>query len=227
MARPDRAGSRPPGLRRPADPVMGDPVHAGPGLLVVSPWRLREEAACHRRAHFAHVLQLRTTAADTSGDGSERADVADASLVGREAHAELQARHADPGVHDAPGSVRPDAVADAAVRKAVERAVRAHAELCPGRDRSARYVGGEIDLSWFIARKAILVTGRIDAWWVGADGVHEIREYKTGRGAADAVADDPAPGIYGLLVRARHPGPTSASSTSCSAPTPLARWRSR
>jgi hypothetical protein len=151
------------------------------------------------------VLQLRSAPPEAGSDGAERADLADASLIGRESHAELHARHADPDRHDAPGSVRPDAVADPAVRRAVDRAVRAHVGLCPGSSGSG-YLGGEVDLAWFIPRKLVLVTGRIDAWWRTADGTHEIREYKTGRSAADAVADDPAPGIYGLLVAARHPG---------------------
>lgn len=191
------------------DTVLGARFPTAPGLLAISPWRLREESACARRAYYAHVLGLRTAGGDANGLGSVGDDdmsgpASDAALIGRESHAELHARHASPGAHDIEGTVRPDAVADAGVTNAVQRMVRAHAEICPGRSGAA-YLGGELDLVWFIHRKLILVTGRVDALWRAADGVIEVREYKTGRGAADSVADDPAPGIYGLLVRARHP----------------------
>jgi hypothetical protein len=189
-------------LRRdPPDPVLGDRVIAAPGLLAISPWRLREDSACARRAYYAHVLGLRTPGADRD-TGSD--DAADAALIGREAHAELHARHVVPGSHDLEGPVRTDPVGGGEVAKAVQRIVRAHASLCPS-GSGATHVGGELDLVWFIHRKLILVTGRVDALWRTSDGSYEVREYKTGRGAADAVADDPAPGIYGLLVRARHP----------------------
>jgi CRISPR/Cas system-associated exonuclease Cas4 (RecB family) len=182
------------------DEVLGAHFATAPGLISISPWRLKEDAACPRRAYYTHVLALRSNGAGMI-DGF---DADDTTLIGREAHAELHARHLDGADHDAVGIVRDDAVMDPSVVTMVERAVSNHRALCPSID-GATYLAGELDLRWFIKRKLILVRGRVDALWRGTDGVLEVRDYKTGRTAPDTIADDPAPGIYGLLVRAQWP----------------------
>jgi CRISPR/Cas system-associated exonuclease Cas4 (RecB family) len=185
------------------DPVLGARVQPAPGVITISPWRLRDETRCRRRAYFAHVLGLRVGTPDEHEQIQfDRGE--DLALIGLEAHAELRARHDDHGRHDDESTIREDAVGDANIRRAVDRAVAAHNSLCPARD-GATYLGGEIDLMWFVHRKLVLVSGRIDALWLTADGVYQVHEYKTGRGAADSIADDPAPGVYGLLVRAKYP----------------------
>jgi CRISPR/Cas system-associated exonuclease Cas4 (RecB family) len=182
------------------DDILGARFATAPGLISISPWRLKEDAACARRAYYTHVLGLR----GGEPNGADTSDLDHTTLIGREAHEELHARHLDGADHDAVGIIREDAVMDPSVVNMVERAVTNHQLLCPGNDGSS-YLGGELDLRWFIKRKLILVRGRIDALWQGTDGVIEVRDYKTGRTAPDAIADDPAPGIYGLLVRAQRP----------------------
>ncbi|MDP8978019.1 MAG: PD-(D/E)XK nuclease family protein, partial [Actinomycetota bacterium] len=70
----------------------------------------------------------------------------------------------------------------------------------------ARYLGGEVVLSWAPARERILLSGRVDALWEHPDGTVEARDYKTGVVPGD-LRGDFAAGAYALLVAARRPRP--------------------
>ncbi len=163
--------------------MLGAPFQPAPGLLVVSASKLRDFQSCRQRFHLAHVLGLR-------GDG----DVDDRGTgPGLHVHAELHARHARPQSHDDPEHSNEETPDD----PVVNRAVRAHIELCPG--DNAEYLGGEIDLRWFAPGKALLITGRVDAMWRYPDGTLEVRDYKTGA-VPDVLDNEPGALLYALLA---------------------------
>ena len=173
--------------------MLGAPFQPAPGLLVVSASKLRDFQSCRQRFHLAHVLGLR-------GEG----DVDDLRTgPGLHVHAELHARHARPQwsgpSHDGPDHSNEETPDD----PAVNRAVRAHIELCPG--DAAHYLGGEIDLRWFAPGKALLVTGRVDAMWRYPDGTLEVRDYKTGA-VPDVLDNDPGALLYALLAATQPAG---------------------
>jgi RecB family exonuclease len=177
----------------PPDPSLGTPVQPAPGALVLSPTRYRLFQACPRRYFLAHVVQLGGDPDDpTLLDGAP----------GIAAHDELRARHADPARHDDPGQVDEEAAPDPTVL----RAVRNHRAICP-RD-GATYLGGEVDLRFLIAGKAVLLTGRADALWRYPDGTLEVRDYKTGHCPPSLDTDLPA-ALYALLAH-HHPSRPSA-----------------
>lgn len=160
-------------------------------LVVVGPTRRRIFDLCPRRFRNEHLL----------GVPSDTAEPAPAS-VGRVVHEELAARHEDPESHDDGRMVTGEAVR--AAGPVADAAVRAHQRLCP-RGR-ARYLGGEVALSWAPARERLLLSGRVDALWEHPDGTLEVRDYKTGV-VPTRLRDDFAVGVYGLLVAARRPRP--------------------
>lgn len=171
------------------DPSLGDPFSIAPGMLVLNVSRIRDFEECPRRFLLRHVLHL-------AGD-DENIDDASAS-AGRQVHEELRARHQSPARHDDTVSVDDEGTGDPWV---VARA-RAHAVLCPR--AHADYVGGEVDVRWLIARKNLLVTGRVDAIWRHLDGTLEVRDYKTGT-CPDSLEDDVGAALYLLLAAAALP----------------------
>ncbi|CAN5209977.1 hypothetical protein BH20ACT9_BH20ACT9_21630 [soil metagenome] len=160
-------------------------------LVVVGPTRRRVFDLCPRRFRNEHLL----------GVPSDAAEPAPASL-GRLVHEELRARHDDPDRHDDARMVTGEGVR--AADPVADAAVRAHLRLCP-RGR-ARYLGGEVALSWAPARERLLLSGRVDALWEHPDGTVEIRDYKTGMVPTELRADFAA-GVYALLVAALQPRP--------------------
>ena len=168
------------------DPTLGDPFQPAPGTIVVTASRVRDYDECPRRYYLRSVLQL---AADPIDDTP-------ASSRGLAAHAELHARHVDAARHNETGFVDPESSGDSRVLRFVEN----HRALCPG-DAGATYVGGELDLRWFIARQNLLLTGRVDAVWRWPDGTIEVRDYKTGV-CPDTLRHDVGAAFYALLARA-------------------------
>lgn len=169
--------------------MLGAPFQPAPGLLIVSPSRLRDFHGCRQRFHLTHVLGLRDAPDEAEHPGTG---------IGLHVHAELDARHRHPDRHDDPDPVDPDTPDDPAVR----RAVQSHLALCPtGR---ATYVGGELDLRWYLPSKAVLVTGRVDALWRYPDGTLEVRDYKTGS-VPEHLEDDPGALLYAALAAAQPP----------------------
>jgi RecB family exonuclease len=168
------------------DETLGDPVQPARGMLVLNTSRIRDFVTCPRRFFLAHVLRLPSDASDPSGAGA----------TGSAVHAELRARH-NPGTdhphHDAEMPIDETIALDDQAMSLV----RAHNVLCP-RDE-ATYVGGEVDLSWLIPRKSVLVTGRVDALWQFPDGTLEVRDYKTG-GCPESLGTDIGAAIYLLLA---------------------------
>ena len=173
------------------DPTLGTPLQPAKGVLVLSASRIRDFTECPRRFFLAHVLRV-PLAESSPGDAAE---------LGLAAHAELFARHADMARHDSPGIVSEHVPNDPWI---IGR-VAAHGEVCPLED--AEYLGGELDMRWLNRRKAVLVTGRVDALWRHRDGTVEVRDYKTGRGASrvEDLADDLGALVY-LLLGAAVPG---------------------
>ncbi len=186
--------------------MLGAPFQPAPGLLVLSASKLRDFQSCRQRFHLAHVLGLRGDG-DVDGLGTG---------PGLHVHAELHARHAQPQshgpshgpTHDGPDHSNEETPDD----PAVNRAVRAHIELCPG--DTAHYLGGEIDLRWFAPGKALLVTGRVDAMWRYPDGTLEVRDYKTGA-VPDVLDNDPGALLYALLAATQ---PASAQPSGAPGP---------
>jgi hypothetical protein len=154
------------------------------GVLVLTPTRQRDWAACRRRYYLAHVIHLAASDPDVN------------EAVGTLVHDELALRHREPEGHDTAGPVSDAGHADPEVLAYVAR----HREVCPS-DQAA-YIGGEVDLRWYVRSKALLVGGRIDAMWRHGDGSVEIRDYKTGSCPEDLRTDFGA-GIYALLVAAQ------------------------
>ncbi len=167
------------------DDGLGAPVQPAPGVLVLNASRMRDFRACRRRYFLSWVVGLR-------GDDDDATGAADR---GRRVHAELHARHAHPQRHDEAAAVDPEASGEAWI---VDRAL-GHGALCPR--GTARYIGGEVEARWFIARKALLVTGRFDAVWEHADGTLDVHDYKTGS-CPQTLAGDETAAIYLLLAAA-------------------------
>jgi hypothetical protein len=188
-------------------PVLGAKFQPAPGVLVLTASRLREFELCKRRYFLARVLNLRSDSGfdavlDTTGElprSSVDRGGASASSIGLYVHEELHVRHQTPALHHSPEMAR----SDQPPIPAVMRAVMTHLDLCPGQE-GARYIDGEVDLRWFLAGKAALINGRIDALWQHEDGTVEVRDYKTGTPTND-LSDDTGALIYALLVAAHHP----------------------
>jgi RecB family exonuclease len=174
---------------------LGDHEQPAPGVLVATATRIRDFQTCPRRYWLRWVIGVAAPEDDLVTDLAP-------SEIGLAVHAELHERHAQSlARHGDPGFVAGDA--DVGDERVLD-AVLAHGPMCPDVS-GATYLGGEIDLRWFHPRKALLVTGRVDALWEWPDGTIEIRDYKTGLCADDLRADLPA-GIYGALGAAAYPG---------------------
>lgn len=169
------------------DASLGRMQQPAPGLVVVNATRLRDFRLCRRRFYLRSVLSIA---------GDDDLDIGDGVTQGLAVHAELYARHADFARHDDEVGVDPETASDSWV---LARA-RNHRALCPA-DRAV-YGGGEVDLRWFVARKALLLTGRADALWRYPDGTCEIRDYKS-RGCPEALDDDDGALVYALLAAAQ------------------------
>lgn len=168
------------------DETLGERLASPSGLIVVNATRYRNLQECPRRAFLHSVLRL-------GGDD----ELGERAAHGVAVHAELHARHADPTKHDHESMVDPEGNGD----PAIVAAARAHAAVCPGAD--ATYLGGEIDLRWYLLRKLVLVTGRVDALWQHPDGTLEVRDYKTGH--VPATLEDDVGALLYLLLAAAHP----------------------
>jgi CRISPR/Cas system-associated exonuclease Cas4 (RecB family) len=168
------------------DPTLGDPIQPARGMLVLNTSRIRDFVTCPRRFFLAHVLRLPSDASDPSGAGA----------TGSAVHAELRARH-QPGVDHPNHDVAHPIDETIALDDQAMSLVRAHNSLCPRKE--ATYVDGEVDLSWYIPRKSVLVTGRVDALWQFPDGTMEVRDYKTGA-CPTSLGDDIGAAIYLLLA---------------------------
>ncbi len=184
----------PPPLQSPpgsADPTLGDAMQPARGVLVLSASRIRDFHDCPRRFFLAHVLRVPV----------DPPSLGDAAELGLAVHAELHARHRDMARHDNHAIVSQDVPHDPWILGRIA----AHGQICP-RDE-ADYLGGELDLRWLDRRKAVLVTGRIDALWRHEDTTLEIRDYKTGRGTSrlEDLEDDLAALVY-LLLGTTHRG---------------------
>ena len=172
--------------------MLGEAFQSAPGVLVLSASRLRRFRECKQRYHLEFLLGLRP-------DANVDPDVDRASGYGMQAHNELFLRHETPGRHD-----------DLPVIEAgpydelVASAVRKHRNICPGQD-GHEYLGGEIDLKWFLSLKLVLLTGRVDAVWRRDDGTIEVHDYKTGPVVED-IDNDEGTLIYALLAAATYPG---------------------
>ena len=153
------------------------------GTFVVTPTRLRDWVTCPRRDLLRHRMGL--AASDPDGDDPF------GSLV----HDDLARRHAGGDCGDG----TPSGMDDGGVTAAADR----HRRLCPAPE--ATYLGSELTWRWFVRRKAVLLSGRVDAVWAWPDRTVEVRDYKTGR-CPDDLDDDVAAGLYALLARAQFPG---------------------
>lgn len=183
--------------------TLGDPVQPASGMLVLNASKLKDFATCPRRYFLGSVLKLARADTDESGRAQ----------LGSAVHAELFARHEDMHTHDSSepvdGSLGLTATALSMVRR--------HLELCPANARPHQtgnepahepgeksgeqpvYLGGERDLHWLIVRRALLITGRIDALWRHPDGTIEVRDYKTGA-CPDSLEEDIGAQIYLILA---------------------------
>jgi RecB family exonuclease len=170
---------------------LGDPVQPASGMLVLNASKLKDFAACPRRYFLGSVLKL--ARADTDEGGRAQ--------LGSAVHAELFARHEDMHTHNNSEPVD----GSLGLTQTAMSMVRRHLELCPSHpkhhqsDETARYLGGERDLHWLIIRRALLITGRIDALWRLPDGTIEVRDYKTGS-CPDSLEEDIGAQIYLLLA---------------------------
>jgi CRISPR/Cas system-associated exonuclease Cas4 (RecB family) len=170
---------------------LGDPVQPASGMLVLNASKLKDFATCPRRYFLGSVLKL--ARADTDEGGRAQ--------LGSAVHAELFARHEDMHTHDNSEPVD----GSLGLTQTAMSMVRRHLELCPSRpkheesEETAHYLGGERDLHWLIIRRALLITGRIDALWRLRDGTIEVRDYKTGA-CPDSLAEDIGAQIYLLLA---------------------------
>lgn len=174
---------------------LGDPVQPASGMLVLNASKLKDFATCPRRYFLGSVLKL--ARADTDEGGRAQ--------LGSAVHAELFARHEDMHTHDSSEPVD----GSLGLTPTALSMVRRHRELCPAipsrsgqNDESAGtpvYLGGERDLHWLIIRRAVLVTGRVDALWRYPDGTIEVRDYKTGT-CPESLDDDIGAQIYLLLA---------------------------
>jgi hypothetical protein len=188
---------------------LGKTFQPAPGMLVLTASKLREFDLCRRRYFLARVLNMRVdgnpdASLDPTGElpnGRSDHGGVSAATIGTYVHEELHARHNPdaPGAHYQENPVRKDQPPIPAVDRAVQR----HLSLCPGND-GATYLGGEMDLRWYLPGKATLVNGRIDALWKHDDGTIEVRDYKTGSPLAD-LAEETGALIYALLTAAHYP----------------------
>lgn len=193
VASPTHRAALPVAVTGDPDPTLGTPVQPAKGILVLSASRIRDFGECPRRFFLAHVLRV-PVVESSQGDAAE---------LGLAAHAELFARHADPALalHDATGIVSEHVPND----PWIAGRVLAHSAVCPRSE--AEYLGGELDLRWLNRRKAVLVTGRVDALWRHRDGTLEVRDYKTGRGLSHVSSlDDDLGALVYLLLGAAVPG---------------------
>jgi RecB family exonuclease len=175
--------------------TLGDPVQPASGMLVLNASKLKDFATCPRRYFLGSVLKL--ARADTDEGGRAQ--------LGSAVHAELFARHEDMHTHD---NLEP-VDGSLGLTPAAMTMVRRHRALCPAKldprlgagpsGDEATYLGGERDLHWLIIRRAVLVTGRIDALWRHRDGTIEVRDYKTGA-CPESLAEDIGAQIYLLLA---------------------------
>ena len=167
-------------------------------MLVLNASKLKDFATCPRRYFLGSVLKL--ARADTDEGGRAQ--------LGSAVHAELFARHEHMHTHDNTEPVD----GSLGLTPTAMSMVRRHLELCPANpkhhelDGEPIYLGGERDLHWLIIRRAVLVTGRIDALWRHRDGTIEVRDYKTGA-CPDTLEEDIGAQIYLLLAAnlAEHP----------------------
>ncbi len=176
---------------------LGDPVQPASGMLVLNASKLKDFATCPRRYFLGSVLKL--ARADTDEGGRAQ--------LGSAVHAELFARHEDMHTHDNSEPVD----GSLGLTQTAMSMVRRHLELCPSRfkqqesgefdetEEAALYLGGERDLHWLFIRRALLITGRIDALWRLPDGTIEVRDYKTGA-CPDSLVEDIGAQIYLLLA---------------------------
>jgi CRISPR/Cas system-associated exonuclease Cas4 (RecB family) len=171
--------------------TLGDPVQPASGMLVINASKLKDFATCPRRYFLGSVLKL--ARADTDEGGRAQ--------LGSAVHAELFARHEDMYTHDSSEPVD----GSLGLTPTALSMVRRHRELCPSNpkhhepDEAPQYLGGEQDLHWLIIRRAVLITGRVDALWRYADGTIEVRDYKTGT-CPDSLDEDIGAQIYLLLA---------------------------
>ncbi len=179
--------------------TLGDPVQPASGMLVLNASKLKDFATCPRRYFLGSVLKL--ARADTDEGGRAQ--------LGSAVHAELFARHEDMHTHNASEPVD----GSLGLTTTALSMVRRHLELCPANvqrhdsgegsgeklEAEPLYLGGERDLHWLIIRRALLITGRIDALWRYPDGTIEVRDYKTGT-CPDSLEEDIGAQIYLLLA---------------------------
>jgi CRISPR/Cas system-associated exonuclease Cas4 (RecB family) len=171
--------------------TLGDPVQPASGMLVLNASKLKDFATCPRRYFLGSVLKL--ARADTDEGGRAQ--------LGSAVHAELFARHENMHTHDSSEPVDESL----GLTPTALSMVRRHRELCPSNPNNHTsggepvYLGGERDLHWLIIRRAVLVTGRIDALWRHSDGMIEVRDYKTGA-CPETLEDDIGAQIYLLLA---------------------------
>ncbi len=168
------------------DETLGDPMQPASGTLVLNTSRIRDFVTCPRQYFLTHVLRLPRVESDVSGAGA----------LGSAVHAELHARH-DQSTNHARHDDESPVDESLGLEASAIALVRAHSKLCP--KDSATYVDGELDLWWFIPRKSLLLTGRIDALWEFPDGTIEVRDYKTGA-APSSLHNDIGAAIYLLLA---------------------------
>lgn len=170
---------------------LGDPVQPASGMLVLNASKLKDFATCPRRYFLGSVLKL--ARADTDEGGRAQ--------LGSAVHAELFARHENMHTHNSSEPVD----GSLGLTQSAMSMVRRHLELCPSHpkhrelEETACYLGGERNLHWLIIRRALLITGRIDALWRLPDGTIEVRDYKTGA-CPDSLGEDIGAQIYLLLA---------------------------
>jgi CRISPR/Cas system-associated exonuclease Cas4 (RecB family) len=170
---------------------LGDPVQPASGVLVLNASKLKDFATCPRRYFLGSVLKL--ARADTDEGGRAQ--------LGSAVHAELFARHEDMHTHDSSEPVD----GSLGLGTTAMSMVRRHLDLCPANAKhhdsgeEPVYLGGERDLHWLIIRRALLITGRIDALWRYPDGTIEVRDYKTGA-CPESLEEDIGAQIYLLLA---------------------------
>ncbi len=189
------------------DPSLGAPGQPAAGLMIVNASSVGDFEACPRRYWLRWCIGAAATSdeiddANAIGTTGESVSGVGAAARGLATHRELFARHADGLAHhdDADFVDVTSNLGDARVLDDV----LAHGRICPSQT-GAEYLGGEVDLRWFLPGKALLLTGRADALWKLPNGTIELRDYKTGACADNLRADLPA-GIYGVLAAANYPG---------------------
>jgi RecB family exonuclease len=183
---------------KPVANTLGDPIQPASGMLVLNASKLKDFDICPRRYFLGSVLKL--ARADTDEGGRAQ--------IGSAVHAELFTRHDNMHAHDSSQPVD----GSLGLTPTAMSMIRRHRELCPSNPHNHEpghepvYLGGERDLHWLIIRRAVLVTGRIDALWRLNDGTIEVRDYKTGA-CPDSLEQDIGAQIYLLLAAnlAEHP----------------------